>query len=378
VDTTRRTEGSRATLGGILRANLSHPVVSERDWVWLVRGVAAGDQLALHSLFERTHRLVFTLLMRSTGNREVAEALTLQVYLDVWQQSLHYDATEATVLGWVMNLARARIAAPHEADLERAREQGRALNVALATLTAEEREAIEAAYFSEQSYVELAARLKLPLRTVTARMRSALVKLRQALGLARREFAQDGCCDHAELVCAHALRALSAAEAPVIEGHLASCARCRRGLDSVSPVVDAFVAWPTAVLRPSAALQPRLVQRLAEQSRGRTMLPLRRRWSEPEWEEAAPGLWYKLLAVDSEQHRVSMLVRLGAGGQYPPHTHAGVEELHLLEGELRIDERRLHPGDYNRAEAGSGDQRVWSETGCACVLVTSTRDRLLG
>jgi hypothetical protein len=35
-----------------------------------------------------------------------------------------------------------------------------------------------------------------------------------------------------------------------------------------------------------------------------------------------------------------------------------------------------HPGDYNRAEAGSADQRVWSETGCTCVLLTSTRDVL--
>jgi anti-sigma factor ChrR (cupin superfamily) len=77
-----------------------------------------------------------------------------------------------------------------------------------------------------------------------------------------------------------------------------------------------------------------------------------------------------------ERHRVSMLVRLAPGVDYPPHTHAGVEELHLLDGELWIDDRKLHPGDYNRAEPGSGDQRVWSETGCTCVLITSTRDRL--
>jgi hypothetical protein len=38
--------------------------------------------------------------------------------------------------------------------------------------------------------------------------------------------------------------------------------------------------------------------------------------------------------------------------------------------------RKLYPGDYNRAEAGSADQRVWSETGCTCVLLTSTRDVL--
>ena len=81
------------------------------------------------------------------------------------------------------------------------------------------------------------------------------------------------------------------------------------------------------------------------------------------------------MATDTTRHRVSMLVRLLPGVEYPPHTHAGLEELFLLDGELWIDDRKLYPGDYNRAEA-LGDQRVWSETGCTCVLITSTQDIL--
>jgi anti-sigma factor ChrR (cupin superfamily) len=69
-------------------------------------------------------------------------------------------------------------------------------------------------------------------------------------------------------------------------------------------------------------------------------------------------------------------VRLAPGASYPAHTHAGVEELHLLDGELWIDGRKLLPGDYNYGAAGTGDDRVWSETGCTCVLVTSTNDVL--
>jgi len=69
-----------------------------------------------------------------------------------------------------------------------------------------------------------------------------------------------------------------------------------------------------------------------------------------------------------------MLVRLEPGTDYPPHCHAGVEELHLLHGELMIDDKKLYPGDYIRADAGSIDHRVWSETGCTCVLLTSTKD----
>jgi anti-sigma factor ChrR (cupin superfamily) len=71
-----------------------------------------------------------------------------------------------------------------------------------------------------------------------------------------------------------------------------------------------------------------------------------------------------------------MMVRLAPGTDYPPHTHAGVEELHLLEGELWIDDRKLAAGAYNRAEPGTGDKRVWSETGCTCVLITSADDLL--
>lgn len=71
-----------------------------------------------------------------------------------------------------------------------------------------------------------------------------------------------------------------------------------------------------------------------------------------------------------------MLVRLAPGASYPAHTHAGVEELHLLDGELWIDERKLFPGDYNHAVPGSGDDHVWSETGCTCVLLTSSKDIL--
>ena len=98
--------------------------------------------------------------------------------------------------------------------------------------------------------------------------------------------------------------------------------------------------------------------------------------SESEWEEVAPGISCQLLATDIEKDRVSMLVRLAPGAAYPPHSHAGVEELYLLDGELVIDDKTLYPGDYNRAEPGTGDQHVWSETGCTCVLLTSTRDVL--
>jgi anti-sigma factor ChrR (cupin superfamily) len=187
-------------------------------------------------------------------------------------------------------------------------------------------------------------------------------------------------CERAELACAYAAQALAASEVPVIEAHIAACRECRRELESLRPVVDSFVCWPTDVLRPTTSLRARLAVRIAEETGKEPVLPPARQgeqaWSEPEWEQVAAGIECKLLATDTERHRVSMLVRLMPGANYPAHTHAGVEELHLLDGELWIDERQLFPGDYNYGAPGAGDERVWSETGCTCVLVTSTKDDL--
>jgi quercetin dioxygenase-like cupin family protein len=183
-------------------------------------------------------------------------------------------------------------------------------------------------------------------------------------------------CESAELACAHALQALPASEFVAAEAHIALCQDCQRELESLRRVVDGLVSWSTDVLRPTRPLQARLALRIAEETGTRPMLPPARCWSEPEWEKVAPGIECKLLASDAERHRVSMLVRLVPGASYPAHTHAGVEELHLLHGELWIDERKLFAGDYNYGAPGTGDECVRSETGCTCVLITSSKDVL--
>jgi anti-sigma factor RsiW len=183
-------------------------------------------------------------------------------------------------------------------------------------------------------------------------------------------------CLQSEVTCAYALQALPASEIAAAEAHIASCPDCRRELEALRPVVDRFVSWPTDVLRPSTSMQARLALRIAEETGRQPVPPPPRQWLEPEWEQVAPGIECKLLAADVERHRVSMLVRLAPGASYPAHTHVDVEELHLLDGELWIDERKLLPGDYNYGAPGASDQRVWSETGCTCVLVTSSKDML--
>jgi RNA polymerase sigma-70 factor, ECF subfamily len=190
------------TLGDVI--NLSKGV-SEKDWFRLVQSIAARDQLALHSLYEQTHRIVFTLIVRITSSRETAEELTLDVFHDVWRRASTYDPANGSVLGWILNQARSRAidrlrfehrkkrvsdyvngpltttAAndPHQAcHLE---EHSRLLRNALEVLTPEERQVIETAFFSELTYREVAAKLNQPLGTVKTRIRSGLGKLREAL-----------------------------------------------------------------------------------------------------------------------------------------------------------------------------------------------------
>lgn len=183
-------------------------------------------------------------------------------------------------------------------------------------------------------------------------------------------------CDQADALAVYALGALPASEVPAMETHISTCSICSLELVKLRAVVNSFGWWPTAMLRPSQSLRQRLLERIAADVDEKSSLPKPKKWVGAEWEEPAPGIFCKLLATDWARDRVSMLVRLAPGVAYPPHSHAGVEELHLLDGELWIDDRKLYPGDYNRAAAGTTDRRVWSETGCTCVLITSPRDVL--
>ena len=156
----------------------------------------------MHALFEQAHRLVFTLIVRITNDSETAEELTVDVFHEVWRRAPTYDPTGGSVVGWIMNQARSRaidrvrfeqrkkraspgvadppaattVSGPH--DIMDAEEEGRLLRTALNVLSPAERQAIEAAFFSELTYREVAARLDTPLGTVKTRIRSGLGKLR--------------------------------------------------------------------------------------------------------------------------------------------------------------------------------------------------------
>ena len=198
------------TLGGILYADRNKVRTPESDWVSLVRSIARDDQRALHSLYEQTHRIVFTLAIRIVGDHETAEEVTVDVYHDVWRRAAEYDPAGGSVIGWIMNQARWKsldqlklrqrkkrspeesadggpAASPNPADECEIREEYRRLQFALDALTPLERQAIETAFFSEMSYLDAAAKLNQPTGTVKTRIRSGLQKLRHAMTTSPRE-----------------------------------------------------------------------------------------------------------------------------------------------------------------------------------------------
>ena len=154
------------TLGDILYADMSRVRLSEEERLQLVRAIASGDQRALYCLYERTHRIVFTLIVRITVNRETAEEVTLDVFYEVWRRASSYDPANGSVVGSSMNQARSRaidrlrfdqrkkrvntypqslrpttdIVDPQQACLFE--EQSRLLRNALEVLTPEEREVL--------------------------------------------------------------------------------------------------------------------------------------------------------------------------------------------------------------------------------------------
>jgi len=182
--------------------------------------------------------------------------------------------------------------------------------------------------------------------------------------------------EHLDLVFLFALQSLSPSEMASVEAQILSCEECRQEIETLRPIVRSFVGWSTDVLRPAESLWGRLAKRIASEEGTQPLVPPLNASVRSEWEEAAPGIHVKILARNAEIDSVSMLVRLDPGTDYPAHRHAGVEELHLLHGILKVDDRTLYPGDFIHSEAGSVDHRVWSETGCTCFLMTSTDDAL--
>ena len=178
----------------------------DQDWVALIKQVATGDQSALTVLYEATNRLVFGLILRIVVDRATAEEVLLDVYTQVWRQAALYDTNRGAPLAWMMTIARSRAidrvrsgkheqrgkepldaigeitslgASPEETTVSSERQ--RFVRSALDSLSPEQREVIELAYYSGLSHSEIALKLNQPLGTVKTRTRLGMMKLRDML-----------------------------------------------------------------------------------------------------------------------------------------------------------------------------------------------------
>jgi RNA polymerase sigma-70 factor, ECF subfamily len=178
----------------------------EQDWAALIKRVAGGDEYALSSLYDRSSRLIFGLLLRILGDPALAEEVLLDVYMQVWRQAGKYDPSRGKTLAWLVIIARsraidrlrstrqeemrkesldatdygARLATAFQ-DPTTAPEMQRIVRTALDTLPPEQREVIEMAYYLGLSHSEIAASLGQPLGTVKTRTRLGMMKLREQL-----------------------------------------------------------------------------------------------------------------------------------------------------------------------------------------------------
>lgn len=177
--------------------------VQDND-VELLRAVAARDEAALAQLYDRYRVILFGLLMRILNNREDAEDVLQEVFLQVWRRAADFDENRGRPFTWLVTLARSRgidrlrtLAARERVAAAGARDESEAVSDAasdafrseqrglvtnaLAQLPDEQQRPLMLAYFDGLTQTEIAARLGAPLGTVKTRMRTGMMRLREML-----------------------------------------------------------------------------------------------------------------------------------------------------------------------------------------------------
>ena len=170
--------------------------------VALIDQIVARDEIAVGTLYDRHHRLLYGLIRRILRDRSEAEEVLQEVFVQVWLRAQTYNVALGSPAGWMVRIARNRAIDRLRSNTVRVRavesaplpdgpdspestaclsEQQRAVARALGALPADQRDLIEQAYFLGLTQSELAERHKLPLGTVKTRIRTGMLALRQLL-----------------------------------------------------------------------------------------------------------------------------------------------------------------------------------------------------
>jgi RNA polymerase sigma-70 factor (ECF subfamily) len=175
----------------------------------LIDYLALRDVGAFETLYDRHGTLIYSMAKRVVGDEHVAEDITQEVFLRVWRQPERYVAEKGGFVTWLLSVTRNRAVdllrtrqrrrrleatsleqqerelpcdgVPDPALSAELADQRRTVLAALATLSQEQRQVIDLAYFGGLTQREVAHRLGQPLGTVKTRIRLGMQKLRVAL-----------------------------------------------------------------------------------------------------------------------------------------------------------------------------------------------------
>ncbi|MCI0548444.1 MAG: sigma-70 family RNA polymerase sigma factor [Candidatus Rokubacteria bacterium] len=196
-------EAAPGAMGRVPRADVAGRELELGD---LIARAARGDEGALGALYDDTSVLVHSVALRVLRDPVAAEETTLEVFMQVFDTAATFDPARGRASAWLVTLARSRALDRVRADGRRRQheeplglrpeavepgrdpeassagsELRRTIAAALATLAPGERQAIEIAYFDGLTQSEIAAALGQPLGTVKTRIRTGMMRLREAL-----------------------------------------------------------------------------------------------------------------------------------------------------------------------------------------------------
>jgi len=176
------------------------------DLTTYLRLVARGDADAFDTVYDQVAATVFGIVRRVVRDPAQSEEVTQDVLLEVWRNAAKFDPGRGSATAWVMTLAHRRavdrvrsvqkesererrtavadvpfdeVAEAVESSLERER-----VRRCLGSLTELQRESVTLAYYGGYTYSQVASLLGVPDGTIKTRMRDALIRLRDCLGVA--------------------------------------------------------------------------------------------------------------------------------------------------------------------------------------------------
>lgn len=187
------------------------PPADERQEVdaRLVRRIAQGDKTAMAELYDRFSRPLYATAVRVVNDPTEAQDIVHDVFITLWEKAATFETTRGSAFAWALTLTRNRAidrvrmrrrrtdllagAAPSDLGYDEAHagasttdnaslgDEAREVRAAVATLPPDQKRALELAFFSGLTQQQIAEKLSEPLGTVKARIRRALLKLRDSL-----------------------------------------------------------------------------------------------------------------------------------------------------------------------------------------------------